>query len=618
MADQVQKMRVARARLEELRNHPPRNWDEIEVANYHDVVTALGEGYKADFSTFRISQDRMQPRRLSGQRAPRSGRYAPRQQYSAKLYCEDSFVQRQIGGLYLYLQGVDSHSYEEPGSHAPGASAHIGALTQRSEGAESEGYQQELAIPGPDDMELLISPAGHCYVWRIHNRSLCAVKQLRLEIRSIRSFDSSKRAFREAGASEFRWQAVNKLDPGFVTQPEIFIRFEGDHLGFGDTGGSHLLPWPNGDNSTVRRWLLNMRFVGLSKEWPVNLDLRWTVGTKTLEMMRDSVGIPTDGIESQSVTTEEVAVKREQIVKLFPGQDYPKYMRRAAMAPVNVNSAEEQTELGPQWSEVKTSDYPRHLRHWTKQEIVVKNAEQDAALGGGWADVLEAFAPYRAPRPPKTDLEDPVKWVDDWAVSDLSTRDRDRIKAQLLRADSAFWRSPDADSADLTAMRLAFDGIAKVLFEVGILTKQILQDEIPILVWDSAIAGGWYRFASETPNASFLSGSGIIGYGATKAKIGNSSLGLKRLTGSPRLSKDQGRRLNHKHRNLPGNPKVTPASKIQQAAPVRYLPRRSLSPSRNEIRTSMMPWALRTSRVLLIPRSCVTETSVESSRGISN
>ncbi len=93
---------------------------------------------------------------------------------------------------------------------------------------------------------------------------------------------------------------------------------------------------------------------------------------------------------------------------------------------------------------------------------------------------------------------DPVKWVEHWPVSDLSNKDRDKIKAQLLKADSEFWKSPDADSTDSAAMKLAFDGIAKVLFEAGILTEHLLHNEIPALVWDSAIAGGWYRFASDT------------------------------------------------------------------------------------------------------------------------
>jgi hypothetical protein len=88
--------------------------------------------------------------------------------------------------------------------------------------------------------------------------------------------------------------------------------------------------------------------------------------------------------------------------------------------------------------------------------------------------------------------------VDEWPVPDLRSEHRNKIKAALFRADAAFARSRDADSACLASMRHAFDGISQVLFDVGILTEQLLEKDIPLLVWDSAIAGGWWRFASET------------------------------------------------------------------------------------------------------------------------
>jgi hypothetical protein len=52
-------------------------------------------------------------------------------------------------------------------------------------------------------------------------------------------------------------------------------------------------------------------------------------------------------------------------------------------------------------------------------------------------------------------------------------------------------------------MRIALDGIAGVLFESGILTEQLLENDMPEFVWNSAIAGGWWRFASETPRDIF-------------------------------------------------------------------------------------------------------------------
>jgi hypothetical protein len=72
-----------------------------------------------------------------------------------------------------------------------------------------------------------------------------------------------------------------------------------------------------------------------------------------------------------------------------------------------------------------------------------------------------------------------------------------------MRTDALFWRSPNAAFADLEAMRQAFTGIARIFSEAGILIEELLRDELPQFVWDSAIAGGWYRFASETAQAIF-------------------------------------------------------------------------------------------------------------------
>src|ERR1017187_9639197 len=64
--------------------------------------------------------------------------------------------------------------------------------------------------------------------------------------------------------------------------------------------------------------------------------------------------------------------------------------------------------------------------------------------------------------------------------------------------DGAFWKSPETSDAHLATMRQAFEGVAMVLFAAGILTENLLRNEIPQLVWDSAIAAGWWRCASET------------------------------------------------------------------------------------------------------------------------
>jgi hypothetical protein len=192
------------------------------------------------------------------------------------------------------------------------------------------------------------------------------------------------------------------------------------------------------------------------------------------------------------------------MMTLVPGREYPKYVYHATKPPVMVHSAQERAKLGSEWSDTYIHQpYPKLKYHWTGETIKVQNADEEAALEKGWADTPAAFEPYKGSRQPKTQDQDPVKWVDAWAVVDLSSEHRNRIKAQLLRADAAYWRSPDAASADTDAMRQAFTGVAKVLAEAGILTEELLKNEMPTLVWDSAIAGGWYRFASETPQDIF-------------------------------------------------------------------------------------------------------------------
>jgi hypothetical protein len=46
-------------------------------------------------------------------------------------------------------------------------------------------------------------------------------------------------------------------------------------------------------------------------------------------------------------------------------------------------------------------------------------------------------------------------------------------------------------------------GVALVLFVAGVLTESLLRKEIPQLVWDAAIAAGWWRSASATPQRIF-------------------------------------------------------------------------------------------------------------------
>lgn len=143
--------------------------------------------------------------------------------------------------------------------------------------------------------------------------------------------------------------------------------------------------------------------------------------------------------------------------------------------------------------------YPKCKYHWSEKKAIVQNAEEDAALGGGWAESPAAFVPYRGPRSVRSEERNLCRWVDEWSVPGLASEHRKKIRAHLLRADGAFDRLPDADpeSAARECMRQAFCGIAQVLYDAEILTTDMLRTDIPQLVWDSAIAGGWWRRCSE-------------------------------------------------------------------------------------------------------------------------
>jgi hypothetical protein len=181
-------------------------------------------------------------------------------------------------------------------------------------------------------------------------------------------------------------------------------------------------------------------------------------------------------------------------------------MYHATNAAVLVGNATEERYLGPGWSRKYIhQEYPKAKHHWNGQTATVHNIEEEAALSGGWADRTDEFDTYKNARKVRAERRDPFKWLEQWSLPGLTPEHRQRIKAQLLRADSAFERSleSDPDAAALVSMRQAFDGVAGVFFDARMLTEDLLLLEIPRFVWDTAIAAGWWRFASETPRNIF-------------------------------------------------------------------------------------------------------------------
>jgi hypothetical protein len=52
-------------------------------------------------------------------------------------------------------------------------------------------------------------------------------------------------------------------------------------------------------------------------------------------------------------------------------------------------------------------------------------------------------------------------------------------------------------------MRLAYEGVAQVLFDAVALTQEVLDVDLPIFIWDCAVAGRWWHLASEQPTEVF-------------------------------------------------------------------------------------------------------------------
>jgi hypothetical protein len=127
-------------------------------------------------------------------------------------------------------------------------------------------------------------------------------------------------------------------------------------------------------------------------------------------------------------------------------------------------------------------------------EAIQEHAPSDVVKGGlasGFkAGVLRTFGGLWSDR----QQSDAPRWltamVDEVSFPDLPPDVRTKIKAQLLKAAAGCWKSSQL-SASPECMRQAFHAIAQVLFDAQILKADLLS-EISLLVWESAVAGGWF------------------------------------------------------------------------------------------------------------------------------
>ena len=143
-------------------------------------------------------------------------------------------------------------------------------------------------------------------------------------------------------------------------------------------------------------------------------------------------------------------------------------------------------------------EYPRYRYSWNRRSTIVNNIDEDKALGGGWTDNPDAFARYEGGLPKRPNNPDPLRWINLWHRDGLSDEVRRKLRAAVLRADATFWEAPNTPGTAIQTMRILLGDLAKSLFNAKILTEQILAEELPVLVWDTAIAAAWWHRASET------------------------------------------------------------------------------------------------------------------------
>src|SRR5208337_2262233 len=121
LMDIANKQRVALAKFQALRSHPPCSGDEGEVSQFHEIVSALEEAFSLDLSSFRIPEAELkQSEDESGNtawedagrhvgrfsRMPYSGPFPAGKQMSDKRFCNVHFLQRQIDGIAIYFQNL--------------------------------------------------------------------------------------------------------------------------------------------------------------------------------------------------------------------------------------------------------------------------------------------------------------------------------------------------------------------------------------------------------------------------------------------------------------------------------------------------------------------------------
>ena len=114
------------ARLDALRQNIPSSIDEDVVRDYNSMVLALQvASHDENLVNFRIPDTELKPRIASIQRGTR--RFPGRTTYSKENYCDDDFFERQLQGLWGYIQKTRLPEDERKTELAQAATNHASA-----------------------------------------------------------------------------------------------------------------------------------------------------------------------------------------------------------------------------------------------------------------------------------------------------------------------------------------------------------------------------------------------------------------------------------------------------------------------------------------------------------
>lgn len=106
--DIANKQSLAWAQFQAFRSSQPMLWDESAVSQFNEVVSALGEAFETDLSSFHIPEAALkQYEDESGSTSwVDAGRFPTRKQMAEKRYCDEKLALRKIDGIVYYFQNL--------------------------------------------------------------------------------------------------------------------------------------------------------------------------------------------------------------------------------------------------------------------------------------------------------------------------------------------------------------------------------------------------------------------------------------------------------------------------------------------------------------------------------